>query len=120
MTPLTLSEKQQHFTVLVARLIIEATSRNLGLTFGEAYRSPEEAHRLALAGKGIEHSLHTQRLAIDLNLFVNGVYQTDSAAYTALGEWWEAQSGDGIVCCWGGRFTPPDGNHMSVAHDGRK
>lgn len=117
---MTLAEKQQAFALLVGMLICETYSRGWALTFGETYRSPEEAARLAKAGLGIKQSLHTKRLAIDLNLFIDGKYQTDSAAYEPLGEWWEAQSTEHIVCAWGGRFSRPDGNHFSVEHDGRR
>jgi len=115
----TLREKQSIFTVLVAKLILHADAEGYALTFGEAMRSPEEAARLAKTGAGITQSLHTQRLAIDLNLFIGGVYQADSAAYRPLGEWWEAQSDGLIQCKWGGRFARPDGNHFSIAHGGR-
>ena len=118
---ISLREKQSRFALLVARLIQEADRRGYAVTFGEAYRSPEEAARLAKAGKGISKSLHTQRLAIDLNLFKDGVYLGASEAYRPLGEWWEGQSTTEIQCCWGGRFTPrSDGNHFSVSHSGRK
>lgn len=116
---MTLRDKQSAFTVLVARLIMHATEKGYALTLGEAYRSQEEAARLAKTGAGIAQSLHTQRLAIDLNLFIDGVYQTDSEAYRPLGEWWEVQSSGLIDCRWGGRFTRPDGNHFSLAHGGR-
>lgn len=115
---MTLREKQSWFVILVGRLIAEATRRGYALTFGEAYRSPEEATRLAKAGNGIASSLHTSRLAIDLNLFLDGKYQSSTAAYLSLGEWWEAQSTTELTCTWGGRFG--DGNHFSVAHGGRK
>ncbi len=109
-----LSEKQQQFTLLIARLIIQANEQGMGLTFGEAYRTPEAARQNARQGTGIAASLHCQRLAIDLNLFINGEYQTDTGAYRALGEMWEALGGS-----WGGRFkNNPDGNHFSLAHNG--
>jgi hypothetical protein len=114
----TLREKQCAFALLVAKLIQHADQLGHQLTFGEAYRSREEAERLAKAGKGIVSSLHTQRLAIDLNLFKNGVYQTSSEAYRELGEWWERQSTTDLQCHWGGRFS--DGNHFSVGHGGRR
>lgn len=112
---MTLREKQSLFVVLVARLIQHATSLDFELTFGDTYRSPEEAARLAKLGKGIAKSLHTQRLAIDLNLFKDGRYLSSSEAHRPLGEWWEQQH---ALCAWGGRFG--DGNHYSVAHGGRK
>jgi hypothetical protein len=117
---MTLAHKQQAFAVLVAHLIMEAHSRGWAVTFGEAYRSPEEAARLAKTGAGIKNSLHTSRLAVDLNLFINGQYQADSAAYQPLGEWWEAQSTSDLTCAWGGRFKSGDANHFSLAHEGRK
>lgn len=117
---MTLSEKQSAFAVLVAKLILFADSQGYRITLGEAYRSPDEAKRLAAEGIGIAASLHTQRLAIDLNLFIDGVYQMSSGAYAPLGIWWEQQSTPELECCWGGRFTKADGNHFSVSHNGRK
>lgn len=114
---MTLGEKQRLFTRLVGRLIHYAYSVGYELTFGDTYRSPEQARANAQAGKGIVDSLHCERLAIDLNLFIDGIYQTDSAAYKVLGEYWETL---GPECCWGGRFSKPDGNHFSIAHGGRK
>ena len=75
-----LSEKQQLFTVMIASLIHFAQEKGYRLTFGEAYRTPEQAALNAKKGSGITNSLHTQRLAVDFNLFINGEYQTDSAA----------------------------------------
>lgn len=115
---MTLREKQSFFALQVAKLILKAHEMGYSVTFGEAYRSPEEALRLAKAGKGIKASLHTQRLAIDLNLFQHGKYLSDGDDYRPLGEWWEAQSFNGTTCCWGGRFH--DGNHFSIEHGGRK
>lgn len=113
-----LRRKQSAFVQLVGRLIAHAYAEGYELTFGEAYRSPEEAARLARIGAGITKSLHTDRLAIDLNLFKDGRYVTTTEHYRPLGEWWEAQSTPELECCWGGRFR--DGNHFSVSHGGRK
>lgn len=112
----TLGQKQRRFVRLVGLLIEYAYAHNLELTFGDAYRSPEQARANAARGAGIVNSLHVERLAVDFNLFVNGVYQTDSAAYTKLGEYWESLAPD---CAWGGRFPKPDGNHFSIRHGGR-
>ncbi|MCQ3894242.1 M15 family metallopeptidase [Klebsiella quasipneumoniae] len=111
---MTLSEKQQLFTRLIAQLILWADEKGYRLTFGEAYRTPEQAALNAKKGSGISNSLHTKRLAVDLNLFINGQYQTDSAAYLPLGEYWESLGGS-----WGGRFkSRSDGNHFSLEHEG--
>lgn len=112
---MSLSEKQQQFTVMVGRLILWADENGYGLTFGEAYRTPEQAAENAKKGIGIANSLHILRLAVDLNLFINGQYRTDSAAYEPLGLFWESIGG-----AWGGRFTKPDGNHFSLEHEGVK
>ncbi|WP_413502319.1 M15 family metallopeptidase [Serratia proteamaculans] len=111
---MTLSEKQQLFTKLITQLILWADEKGYRLTFGEAYRTPEQAALNAKKGSGISNSLHTKRLAVDLNLFINGKYQTNSAAYLPLGEFWESIGGS-----WGGRFRDrPDGNHFSLEHEG--
>ncbi|WP_318365980.1 M15 family metallopeptidase [Enterobacter sp.] len=111
---MTLGEKQQLFVVMIAQLINWAQDRGYRLTFGEAYRTPEQAALNARKGSGISNSLHTQRLAVDFNLFINGVYQTKTENYLPLGEYWESIGG-----AWGGRFkSNPDGNHFSLEHNG--
>ncbi|ELY2737449.1 M15 family metallopeptidase [Cronobacter dublinensis] len=111
---MTLSEKQQLFTVMVASLIHWAEEKGYRLSFGEAYRTPEQAALNAKKGSGISNSLHTQRLAVDFNLFINGKYLTRTEDYRPLGEYWESLGGS-----WGGRFkTNPDGNHFSLEHNG--
>lgn len=111
---MTLRQKQSLFVQLAARLIAHIYEQGYELTFGEAYRSPEEAARLAKAGKGIVQSLHTQKLALDINLFKAGVYLSSTEAHRQFGEWWERQH---ELCRWGGRFN--DGNHYSLTHGGR-
>ncbi|HGU7339529.1 M15 family metallopeptidase [Escherichia coli] len=110
-----LSEKQQLFAVMIADLIHWAQEHGYRLTFGEAYRTPEQAALNAKSGKGIRNSLHTLRLAVDFNLFINGEYQADTDAYRPLGEYWESIGGT-----WGGRFSRADGNHFSLEHNGMK
>lgn len=82
---MTLSEKQQLFTVMVANLILWAEEHGYRLTFGEAYRTPEQAALNEKKGSGIPNSLHTQRLAVDFNLFVNGQYKTRTEDYQHWG-----------------------------------
>lgn len=112
---MTLREKQSLFVRLVAELIRHATESGYDLTFGEAWRTPEQAALNAKSGKGISNSLHIDRLAIDLNLFQGGTYLTGTEAHRFLGEWWEKQH---ELCRWGGKFN--DGNHYSLEHNGRK
>jgi len=89
---------------MVGKLIDHAYSMDgVELTFGDAF-----AHDGHMKG-----SLHYERLAIDLNLFVLGEYKSDTESYRPLGEYWESIGG-----AWGGRFN--DGNHFSLAYGGRK
>jgi hypothetical protein len=114
---MTLGDKQRRFTELIGRLIQWAYANGFELTFGEAYRTPEQAALNAQKGSGIANSLHTQRLAVDINLFLGGVYQTATDAYKPLGEHWESLH---VLARWGGRFSKPDGNHFSLEHEGVK
>lgn len=112
---LTLGQKQRLFVRLVGQLIAFAYSRGYELTFGDAYRSPQQAQANAKAGTGIARSLHTDRLAIDLNLFLDGQYLTRSEDHAELGAYWMSLH---PLCSWGGTFG--DGNHYSLMHDGRR
>lgn len=136
----TLSRKQQRFTRLIAQLIGEANVRGYALTFGEAYRSDEQAEINALGGAtrwslvltlrtmfpalaekilnngkagGIRNSLHQKRLAVDFNVFKDGKLLTDGSQFEDLGVYWEGLAPD---CRWGGRFK--DGGHFSLEHEG--
>lgn len=108
---MTLRQRQSLFAQLVAELLVQAARMGYEVTLGEAYRSPEEAARLAKLGKGIAKSLHTQRLAIDLNLFRDGRYLSSSEAHRPLGTWWKQQHPS---CRWGGDFARKDGNHYEL------
>lgn len=112
---MTLAEKQQLFARLVGEFLVWLFSEGYAVTFGEAFRTPEQAALNAKTGAGISNSLHTKRLAIDLNLFIAGKYRADTGAYLPLGEKWESMD---PLARWGGRFTKPDGNHFSLEHEG--
>jgi hypothetical protein len=108
---MTLGDAQRAFTRHLATLLTWARDHDYAVTVGDAYRSAEEAARLTALGVGVLESPHRRRLAIDLNLFLEGVYQTSTDAYLPLGVVWEAL---GPECRWGGRFTRADGNHFEV------
>jgi hypothetical protein len=114
---MTLRQKQSLFVQLVAKLIAFAYANDMELTFGECWRTPEQAKRNAANGRGISNSLHTERLAIDLNLFVGGVFIDSTEGHRRLGEYWESLHPN---CRWGGRFRKPDGNHYSFTPDGTR
>jgi hypothetical protein len=139
---LSLGQKQRLFVRLLGGLMARVYASGYELTFGEAYRTDEQAvinslgevgrarladvlerdfPALAVAvtnngkGNGILLSLHGQRLAVDFNLFKDGVYLTTTEAWAPFGEWWEGQH---ALARWGGRFK--DGNHFSIEHQGRR
>lgn len=112
----TVGQLQRRFLPLIAKLIEYAYTQGYELTAGECYRSPEQAALNAQHGSGIANSLHTLRLAIDMQLFKDGIYLTDSEQYRAFGEYWKTLD---PLCCWGGDFkTRPDGNHFSMTWGG--
>jgi len=111
---LTLGEKQRLFTSMVGDLIRFAYSSGFELTIGDAYRDPRAFGQVGeKKGYGRSGSNHKQRLAIDLNLFREGKYLTETDDHRPLGEYWESLGGS-----WGGRFK--DGNHYSLEHKGRR
>lgn len=110
-----LEDQQQRFVPLVAKLIEFAYAQGYALTFGEAFRTPEQAQWNAAHGKGIVNSLHCDRLAIDFNLFKDGVLLTDAESYRPLGEYWKTLDPD---CRWGGDFSKPDADHFSLTWEG--
>ena len=102
----SLLEKQQKFTGMVADLITFAEKAGYKLTFGDAYRDERCQY-------GQPFSLHRKRLAVDFNLFKDGIWLRQTEEHRLLGEYWESIGGS-----WGGRFG--DGNHYSLEHEGFK
>jgi hypothetical protein len=112
----TLLQKQQKFSRLVAKLIQQANEMGYEVTLAEAHRPDFTAQKYKALGIGTENSLHRLRLAIDINLFLDGKYLTRTEDHRPLGEWWEKQSTEEYECAWGGRFG--DGNHYSISNSG--
>lgn len=138
----SLRQKQSRFARQLPRLLDYAYALGYEVTLGECYRSDEQAEinaigfsgRRALAslirpafprladkianntGNGIRQSLHTKRLAIDLQLFDQaGNWLQDEYAYRLLGEYWESLGADHRA---GFRFG--DTPHYSIEHEGIK
>ena len=131
-----LGEKQELFASMLPSLILKAIELDYKVRVGEVLRFEQQArwnsehcrkckqtkaHRNhpgshKFRAIGILHSLHRQKLAVDLILFRGGNPCWDSESYRELGEWWEKQN---TLCRWGGRFRNPDGGHFSVTHGDR-
>lgn len=110
----TLGQKQRRFTRMIGLLIEFAYQQGYELTFGDAYRDPRVHGDVGVKKSySSANSVHKSRLAVDFNLFKNGVYLTSTEDHRELGEFWESIGGT-----WGGRFN--DGNHYSLEHRGRK
>lgn len=113
----TLHQKQWRFMRQLVELVDFADHHGYELTGGELWRTPEQMAINAAKGSGILHSLHGDRLAIDLNAFKGGKFLQTVLDYEPLGKFWESLAVDSA---WGGRFTKPDADHFSIAYDGRK
>lgn len=91
------------------------------VTMGEAHRPEWVAATYAKQGLGIAESLHTKRLAVDLMLFVDGVYQSQPEAYKPLAELWlHVAPAFGVVPAAGYYFKSRDAVHFSCAWEGFK
>lgn len=110
---ITLAERQMTFAKNVGTFILYIFSKNYTCSLGEAYRTEEQAKLYADSGQGIQNSLHCKRLALDFNLFSDGMYLSDSKAYEKFGAYWKELHPDNN---WGGDFVHRvDGNHISMS-----
>lgn len=112
---MTLGDQQRLFARLAGTLIGHIYAEGYECTLDWCYRPPEVAAYYADLGIGIRSSLHTVKLAIDLNLFKDGIWLRSTEDFRTIGEWWEKLD---PLCAWGGRFG--DGNHFSSTRGGVK
>ena len=96
---MSLGQQQRKFTLMVSDLINWAYQQGFELTFGDAWA--QSGH--------VADSFHYKRLAVDLNLFRNGIYLTKTSDHQPLGNYWKSIGGT-----WGGDFKRKDGNHYSL------
>jgi hypothetical protein len=113
---MTLSEKQRLFMRLLPDLIDFIHEQGYECTIGDGFRDPRShgAQGVQMHDKfgnviyGRPKSAHKHRLAIDINLFKNGKYLTETEDHRLIGEYWESL-----------HFFD-DGNHYSLVHQGIK
>jgi hypothetical protein len=105
-----------NFAKLVARIY---NTPGHSCTIGEVWRTPEMAKLYAERGIGIIGSQHCKKLACDINLFIDGVFQEDGQAHKPFGDYWELLNPDNR---WGGDWDgddvvdpgDDDGNHYEM------
>ena len=113
---MSLGSDQREFSLDVASLIGFIYLRGYECTLGDAFRDPRTHGPMHVQGVyGHPKSAHKQRLAIDLNLFKDGVYLTETADHKQFGDFWKDLN---PANRWGGDFKRPDGNHYSRNHGG--
>jgi len=114
---MSLSDEQWEFLQDVSELIRWAKANNFKLTGGELYRTQDQ-QKLYYYGKRIVvhkdgvlsciddkkrsktlRSRHTERLAIDLNVFVNGRLAWEPEDLKSIGEFWKSLNPQNV---WGG------------------
>lgn len=96
---MTLRPQQTKFVWDISDFLLWCKSQGYEVTFGEVYRTKEQQQHYVQIGRSkTMNSKHLDRLAVDLNLFINGELAT-AEQYRPLGEEWERRGGR-----WGGRF----------------
>ena len=107
----SLSDKQWIFLQNVCKLIDFAYATGYKLTGGELFRPKEMQEIYVQQGKSKTlEGQHGKRMAIDLNLFIDGVYRTDREAYKVLAEYWKTLHPDNVAGYdWGW-----DANHFEM------
>jgi D-alanyl-D-alanine carboxypeptidase len=112
-----LGDKQKLLTRLLPRLWDYMHEMGYEATLGDAYRDPRVFGMIGTSkGYGHKDSNHKRRLAIDINLFRDGVYMDRTEDHRLFGEFWKRQD---KACRWGGDFPTPDGNHYSIEYHGQ-
>ena len=98
-----LSEKQSIFLLNAAKLIIWVSEQGQYVTGGELLRTKEQQQIYFDSGKSkTMDGKHLEKLAIDLSLFINGTYRSDTEAYKPLGQFWVSLHPDNR---WGGDWN---------------
>jgi hypothetical protein len=109
----SLVEQQKKFAMLLGKLLTWIYNHPSGfaVVIGEVKRTPEMQELYLKQGKTkVNHSKHQDSLAVDLALFIDGVYQTKSEDYVSLGAYWKSLDPG---CVWGGDWKSfHDGNHF--------
>ena len=102
--------EQNKFLADVARLITESHRLGIVITGGELWRTEEQQRIYVETGRSKTiNSGHRNRLAIDLNFFIDGVLTYEKAAIQPLGDYWESLDPRNT---WGGNWKFRDVPHF--------
>jgi len=109
---MTLSDKQANFLIDVAQLIFWCKSRGYKVTGGELFRTAyQQAEYIRKGYSSTKHSKHLKRLAIDLNIWVDGVSMWKFSdekllkqVLQPIGDYWESLRVGNV---WGGNWKVP-------------
>jgi hypothetical protein len=107
-------EQQNEFLKDVSKLILQAGESGLTISAGELFRTQEQQDLHYKSGKSkLKHSRHQDRMAIDLNFFVevNGALALtyEKAKIQPLGDYWESLN---PLNEWGGNWNFQDTPHF--------
>jgi len=108
---MTLNDKQHIFAMNLAKLLQHVESLGLTCSIGEVFRTREQAEIYVKEGKGILESQHCKKLAVDIQLFSNGVFLQNKDDYKLLGEYWKGLHPDNRH---GGDFKRVDSVHFEM------
>jgi hypothetical protein len=98
--------KQEEFAVAISKLISYADYKDIGLTFGDAYRDPLVHGAVGVKlGYGHAKSVHKVRLAVDLNAI-------DPKSHEELHDYWDTLGG--------AKRIAEDMNHYSFEWQGMR
>jgi len=103
-------DKRRRISVMLAHLILYATSLGYGVSLGRGYASKAANE----ADGGHKKSLHLLGLAQDINLFdiETGDYIMDGRGHDVLHDYWDKLGGAERIL--------NDMNHYSIAHGGMR
>ena len=109
----SLGDAQREFTLDIAKLIMHMYERGYEATCGDFFRDHRVHGPMGVKKSySAANSRHKQKLAADLNLFLNGKYLRETDDHKEFGAYWESLHPDNR---WGGRWD--DGNHYQRNYD---
>lgn len=86
-----LRKAQAEFLLDIGKLVVFATSLGFEVTGGELWRPAEMQKLYVQTGRSkTMNSLHGDRLAEDLNFFLDGKYVADVGVLRKVGAYWES------------------------------